>query len=106
MQLKVAQKQKKILTKRVKYCMLVIELLASNNILWFGGEYMVYPKLRGAIREKFGTQGAFAKALGVNQATLVRKLAGKAEFKIDEVQTAVELLDIPHDRIGEYFFKD
>lgn len=67
---------------------------------------MSYPKLRGAIREKFGTQGAFAKALGVNQATLVKKLAGKVEWKVDEVQTAVELLDIPLDRISDYFFRD
>ena len=67
---------------------------------------MSYPKLRGAIREKFGTQGAFAKALGVNQSTLVKKLAGKVEWKVAEVQAACELLEIPADRIGEYFFKD
>ncbi len=67
---------------------------------------MSYPKLRGAIREKFGTQGAFAKALGVNQATLVKKLAGKVEWKVTEVQAACELLEIPVDRISDYFFKD
>lgn len=30
-----------------------------------------YSKLRGAIREKFGTQEAFAKAMGFSTATLV-----------------------------------
>lgn len=67
---------------------------------------MIYPKLRGAIREKYGTQSAFATALGMNKTTLVKKLAGKVEFKIDEVQTAIELLGIPREQIGEYFFKD
>jgi DNA-binding XRE family transcriptional regulator len=67
---------------------------------------MSYPKLRGAIREKFGTQAAFAKALGVNQATLVKKLAGKTEWKVAEVQAACELLEIPVDRISDYFFAD
>ena len=40
---------------------------------------MSYPKLRGAIREKFGTQEAFARALGVHPSTLVQKLAGKVD---------------------------
>ena len=67
---------------------------------------MSYPKLRGAIREKFGTQEAFAKALGVNPSTLVKKLAGRVEWTVGEVQAAVELLGLPHDSISDYFFKD
>lgn len=67
---------------------------------------MSYPKLRGAIREKFGTQEAFAKALGVNPSTLVKKLAGKVEWTVGEVQASVKLLGIPTDCISDYFFKD
>lgn len=65
---------------------------------------MNYPKLRGAIREKYGTQAAFAGALGINKATLVNKLAGRTEWKLQEVQAAVALLGIPLDRVSEYFF--
>lgn len=67
---------------------------------------MNYPKLRGAIREKYGTQSAFAEALGIHKATLVSKLKGRTEWRLPEVQTAMRLLDIPVDRVSEYFFKD
>mgnify|MGYP003289324806 CR=1 FL=1 len=67
---------------------------------------MSYPKLRGAIREKFGTQGAFAKALRIDQSGLSKRLAGKQEWTWAEVQAACELLEIPADRISDYFFKD
>jgi DNA-binding XRE family transcriptional regulator len=67
---------------------------------------MSYPKIRGAIREKYGTQAAFAKELGVNPSTLIKKLAGKVEWTLSEVQLATKLLGIPYDQISEYFFKD
>lgn len=67
---------------------------------------MSYPKIRGAIREKFGTQKAFAEALGINPSTLVNKLSGRVEWTMAEVQSAVALLGIPVDRIGDYFFDD
>lgn len=67
---------------------------------------MSYPKIRGAIREKFGTQGAFAKAAGIDPSMLSKKLAGKSEWTSGQMQTAVELLEIPADRIGEYFFNN
>lgn len=67
---------------------------------------MSYPKLRGAIREKFGTQAAFAKALGVNPSTLVKKLSGKVEWNLGEVQKSLKLLDIPSDCVNDYFFDE
>lgn len=67
---------------------------------------MRYWKLRGAIREKFGTQNAFAEALGVNKCALSRKLAGKREWRLDEVQAVCRLLEIPADCVGDYFFSD
>ena len=36
-------------------------------------------KLRGKIIEKYGTQGAFAKALGVSERTLSLKINGKMD---------------------------
>lgn len=67
---------------------------------------MSYPKLRGAIREKFRTQGAFAKAAGIDPSMLSKKLAGKSEWTSGQIQIAVELLEIPVDSISEYFFRD
>lgn len=67
---------------------------------------MSYPKLRGKIREVFGTQEAFAIAMGMHKTTLVKKLAGKSEWTLGEVQKAASFLGIPNDRISEYFFAE
>lgn len=63
-----------------------------------------YNKLRGKIVEKFGTQGAFAKALGVSERTLSLKINGKIYFAQDEISKSCELLGIPDDNVQDYFF--
>ena len=65
-----------------------------------------FPKIRGAIREKYGTQASFAQALGVNPSTLVKKLSGKSPWSAEEVKRASILLDIPIERVALYFFAD
>lgn len=65
---------------------------------------MSYPKLRGAIREKFGTQEAFAKALGLSDTTMSSKLTGKTEWKRQEIEDACRLLEIPIAEAHAYFF--
>lgn len=65
-----------------------------------------YPKLRGAIREKYGTQASFAEALGVNTSTLSKKLAKKTPWLADEVKQVSILLDIPIEHVALYFFAD
>ena len=65
---------------------------------------MSYPKLRGLIREKFRTQGAFARAMKMHQTTLSKKLAGIVDWTRQEIETACRLLDIPADQIHVYFF--
>lgn len=65
---------------------------------------MSYPKLRGAIREKFGTQAAFAKALKMHPVTLSNKLAGRVDWTMTEVEAAAKLLDIPQAEAFNYFF--
>lgn len=67
---------------------------------------MRFCKLRGAIREKFKTQEAFARALGINPSTLVNLLSGKSEWKLPQIRLTAELLDIPMERIGAYFFEE
>lgn len=64
---------------------------------------MSYPKLRGAIREKFGTQEAFAKALGLSQTALSAKLTVKTDWSRSEIELACNLLGIPLSQAFEYF---
>lgn len=65
---------------------------------------MSYPKLRGAVREKFGTQEAFAKAMEKSETTISAKLTGKIEWTRQEIEDACRLLGIPIAEAHEYFF--
>lgn len=65
---------------------------------------MSYPKLRGAIREKFGTQEAFAKAMKMAPATLSCKLTGKTDWTRQEIEDASRLLELSGEDIHAYFF--
>ncbi len=67
---------------------------------------MSYAKLRGRIRENFGTQDKFAEAIGMNKSTLSQKLNAKAEWSRLEVEKACQLLDIDMSEIGAYFFTE
>lgn len=64
---------------------------------------MSYPRLRGLIREKFGTQEAFAEAMGMTPATLSCKLNGKTEWTRVEIERACKLLGIDLAEAFEYF---
>ena len=55
----------------------------------------LYPELCGKIREKYRTQGAFARAIGMNPSTLSSKLAGKTQWSYIDVATICQALDIP-----------
>ena len=63
-----------------------------------------YAKLRGRIKEVFGTQDCFAKAMNLNNATLSLKLNEKTQWKREEVVLACEKLDIPLEDVSFYFF--
>ena len=65
---------------------------------------MSYAKLRGRIREKFGTQEAFANEMGMNPASLSSKLNGKTEWTRQEIEKACVLLEIPLTEAHLYFF--
>jgi len=64
-----------------------------------------YSKLKGKIVEKFGSQGKFAEALGVEQNTVSRKLNGISGFSRDDMLIWSALLGIDRDDIGSYFFE-
>ena len=60
----------------------------------------MYPKVRGAIREKYGTQQAFAKEMMIHNSTLSCKLRGVTDWSRAEIERACRLLDVP----VSYFF--
>lgn len=65
---------------------------------------MSYSKLRGKIREVFGTQEAFATAMGMDKSTLSAKLNGKTDWTKAEMEKACSLLGIPLMEMHFYFF--
>ena len=65
---------------------------------------MSYSKLRGAIRAAYGTQRAFAHAMGMDKSTLSHKLCGRTEWTHGEIAKACELLDVPLADAYIYFF--
>lgn len=67
---------------------------------------MSYAKLRGRIREVFGTQEAFAEAIGMNTVSLSQRLNGKLEWKTSEIAKACEVLGIPLSENSGYFFQE
>ncbi len=65
---------------------------------------MSYAKLRGRIREVFGTQEAFALAIGISSVTLSQRLNGKTEWKTNEIAKSCEVLGISLEDVALYFF--
>ena len=63
-----------------------------------------YSKLRGKIKEVFGTQEAFATRVKMTPATLSQKLNNASEFDQKEIVNAMKALNIPLDEVNEYFF--
>ena len=64
-----------------------------------------YSKLRGRIKEKFGTQDRFANALGIGRVSLSQRLNNSLGFSQEEILRAAELLEIPTEEIPAYFFR-
>lgn len=65
---------------------------------------MSYAKLRGKIREVYGSEKLFANAMGISTSTVSLKLNEKGSWTVDEMVKALELLDIEQSNANEYFF--
>ncbi|HEL1613984.1 TPA: DUF739 family protein [Streptococcus suis] len=63
-----------------------------------------FSKLSGRIVEKFGTQYNFATAIGLSERSLSLKLNNKVGWKDEEMEKAIELLDLDITEIPSYFF--
>ena len=63
-----------------------------------------YSKLRGRIKEKFGSEREFAKALGISAPTLSSKLNNTTDWTSDQVLISCELLDIEPAEMSIFFY--
>ncbi|MCI5836267.1 MAG: DUF739 family protein [Veillonellaceae bacterium] len=63
-----------------------------------------FSKLRGRIKEKYGSESSFAKAMGMTNGALSQRLNNAVEFKQSEIYLAIKLLSIPEPEISKYFF--
>jgi len=63
-----------------------------------------YSKLRGKIKEKYGTQLAFSEALGVSSVSVSDKLNNKTSFSQPEIMKSIQLLEIKPENMRAYFF--
>lgn len=67
-------------------------------------DVMDYSKLRGKIKEVFGTESAFASAMGYNRSTISAKLNNQSEWTRADIERACVLLGIPFSEVEHYFF--
>jgi hypothetical protein len=65
-----------------------------------------YSKLLGRIKEKYGTQEKFAKAIGTSGTVLSRKLNNGSSFNQNEIVKATELLEISDEEFKTIFFTE
>ena len=65
---------------------------------------MQYAKLRGKIREIYGTNYIFAKEVGMHPSVLSSKLNGKYDWTRREIVNICSALDIPLEKAHAYFF--
>ncbi len=63
-----------------------------------------YSKLRGRIKEVFGTEQKFAKSLGIGRVSLYKRLQNKLDFSRGEMIRACDLLGIEYAEMSAYFF--
>lgn len=63
-----------------------------------------YGKLKGKIKERYGTQDNFAKEIGLSAVTLSNRLNNQTKFSQDEIIKCCSALDIEDAAIVSYFF--
>lgn len=63
-----------------------------------------YSKLNGRIKEKFGTQSAFALAVGLSERSLSLKLSSARGWKQEQIMRAIDTLGLKQKDIQPYFF--
>lgn len=67
--------------------------MINNSLLW------------GLLKSKRLTQKELASMIGITNQTLSLKMSGKVQFKQKEIKKISEILNIPKNEIGQYFFQ-
>lgn len=65
-----------------------------------------YSKLIGRIAEKGETRESLCSKIGISSMAFRNKLSGKTQFKHDEMQRIIDVLDIEPEQIALYFFAE
>lgn len=65
---------------------------------------MSYAKLKGKIKEVFGTIQSFADAMGKDVSSISAKLNNKSPWKREEIEQACQLLGVHIEDVHLYFF--
>lgn len=65
-----------------------------------------YDKLRGRIKEYFGSEGNFAKSINLSGVSLSSKLNNKTCFTQDEIMITIKRLNINSNEIKDIFFTE
>ena len=65
-----------------------------------------YTSLEKKYKNVFGTQEAFAEAIGIDRTSLIKRLSNEVPFKGNEIKLAALLLGISADEIHLYFFTE
>lgn len=63
-----------------------------------------YSKLKGKIKEVYGTQYLFAEKMGLSNQCVSNKLNNKVEWTQREIEKTVKILGIKNEEICDYFF--
>ncbi len=63
-----------------------------------------YAKLKGKIKEIYGTQNNFAEAMNLTGVSISKKLNNKVDWTQGEIVEASKLLNIEDCQIKPYFF--
>ncbi len=64
-----------------------------------------FSKLRGRLAEFGMSQAALSRQLGMTQASVFNKFAGNTAFTVRDIEKICDILQIPQDKIGYYFFE-
>ena len=65
-----------------------------------------YGRIRGKIKEVFGSIEHFAEACGKSTSIISKKLNGKIKINADDIELWCKLLGISIESVHEYFFAD
>ena len=63
-----------------------------------------YSKLKGKIIEKCGSQTKFKELMGISHTSINKKLNNKVQFTQEDIEKAIEILELDKKDIPLYFF--